>query len=128
MSNIFQKIFSTKKGVNSAKDSKNKDVHPIKMNLKGQRVQNIYDSGNFNINLNEAEYTGKEKGPPMLNMRTRIKVWGALCLVGLYFYLSYRLIIFRLKADDLDLMEREVNEEFKLKKKIQELDNINTKL
>ncbi len=125
MSNIFQKIFSTKKGVKAAKDSKNVDIHPITMNLKGQRVQSSFDSANFNINLNEAEYAGKEKGPPMLNMRTRVKVWGAFLCVGVYFYLSYRLIIFRLKADDLDLMEREVNEEFKLKTKIKELDNSN---
>lgn len=124
MSNVFQKIFSTKKKVNT-NNSKNLDVNPIKMNLKGQRVANHFDSANLNINLNEAEFVGKEKGPPMLNMSTRLKVWGALFCVGAYFYLCYRLIIFRLKADDLDLMEREVNDEFKLKTKINELNNGN---
>jgi hypothetical protein len=90
MSNVFQKIFKTIKKVNDRKNSKNVDVNnPIKMNIKGQRVHNHFDSANLNINLNEAEFLGNEKGPPMLNMRTRLKVWGALFCVGVYFYLSY---------------------------------------
>jgi hypothetical protein len=41
--------------------------------------------------------------------------------LGVYFYATYKLIRYRLKADDLDLMEREVNEEFKIKTKINEI-------
>ena len=122
MSNIFKQIFNKKNNVNLSK-SKNVDLDQIKMNLKGQRVNNHFDSANFNVNLDESENLGKEKGPPMLNMKTRVRVWGALFAVGVYFYLTYRLIIFRLKADDLDLMEREVNDQFVLKTKIKNLDN-----
>jgi hypothetical protein len=96
----------------------------IKINMKGQRVNHNIES-NFGMSTFDTEMQGIEKGPPMLNMRTRVKVWGALFCAGLYFYLCYRLIIFRLKADDLDLMEREVNEEFKLKTKLKELNKIN---
>ncbi len=124
MSKIFKNLFNSKEN-GKANKSKNVDAESIQMNLKGQRVNNYNDSSNFNLNLSEPDYIGKEKGPPMLNMRTRVKVWGALFCVGVYFYLSYRLIIFRLKADDLDLMEREVDEEFKLKRKIKELNEDN---
>jgi hypothetical protein len=119
MSNIFRKIFDAKKVINPVyKKAVKQDKIEIKMNLKGQRVN--YDNEGASM-IPDSDSAPRDKGPPMLNMKTRVKVWSALFLVGVYFYLCYRLIIFRLKSDDLDLMEREVNDEFKLKTKIKEL-------
>jgi hypothetical protein len=126
MSNIFRNIFKIKSKVNSQTSNNEKMASEgIKMNIKGQRVNNSFDGANMEFNTNEKDFVGKSKGPPMLNMKTRAKVWGALVFFGVYFYLTYRLIIFRLKSDDLELMEREVNEEFKLKTKINEINNKN---
>ncbi len=120
MSKIFKKIFGFKEKVNNQNiDEGSKEV--FKVNLKGQRVLENQEGGLNRYNMDHINK--KEQGPPMLNMRTRIKVWGALFGTGIYFYLCYKLIKFRLKADDLDLMEREVNEEFKLKLKINEFNN-----
>ena len=118
MSNIFKRIFKLKDKINiTTIDEQAKEG--FKVNVKGQRVVDNHDG--VGLNKYNIDYMNKkDKGPPMLNMRTRIKVWGALFSVGVYFYLCYRLIKFRLKSDDLDLMEREVNEEFKLKLKLDE--------
>ncbi len=117
MSSIFKKIFKLKEKVNNGSDEQ--ATEGFKVNVKGQRIIENNDSVGLN-KYNIDNLQKKDKGPPMLNMRTRIKVWGALFGVGIYFYLCYKLIKFRLKADDLDLMEREVNEEYKLKLKINE--------
>jgi len=118
MSNIFNKLSNIKKNVNSSNKEKI-EADGIKMNMKGQRVHSNIEGNNINMvydfDVNE------KKGPPMLNMKTRVKVWGAMMFAGLYFYLCYKLIRYRLKADDLDLMEREVSEEFKLKTKLKEI-------
>ncbi len=100
------------------KQIKNNDN--IKMNLKGQRVMEG-EGANMNLSTLDKDLYRKSSGPPMLNMRTRLKIWGAMFSVCLYVYATYRLIIYRLKSDDLDLMEREVNEEFKIRRKIDEL-------
>ncbi len=99
---------------------KKTNAESVRMNLKGQRVETT-EGPNINISTLENELFKKSSGPNMLNMKTRFKIWGAMFCVGLYFYLTYRLIIYRLKSDDLDLMEREVNEEFRIKKKLNEL-------
>ncbi len=102
-----------------SKEKAKQNNETIKMNVKGQRV--IEGEGaNMNLSTLEKDLHRSNSGPPMLNMRTRLKIWGALFGVGLYIYATYRLIIYRLKSDDLDLMEREVNEEFKIKRKIDE--------
>lgn len=117
MSSIFKNFFKLKEKVNNTGEEQIREG--FKVNVKGQRV--IENNDGVGINkYNTDNMQKKDKGPPMLNMRTRIKVWGALFGVGVYFYLCYKLIKFRLKADDLDLMEREVNEEYKLKLKINE--------
>jgi hypothetical protein len=99
---------------------KKQNNEAIKMNVKGQRVSEG-EGATMNASTLEKDLYRKSSGPPMLNMRTRIKIWGAMFGVGLYFYATYKLIRYRLNADDLDLMEREVNEEFKIKRKINEL-------
>ena len=118
MSNLFRKIFKLKEKVNNQTiDEQAREG--FKVNVKGQRV--VENQDGVGLNRYNLDYMSKkDKGPPMLNMRTRLKVWGALFGVGVYFYLCYRLIKFRLKSDDLELMEREVNEEYKLKMKINE--------
>jgi hypothetical protein len=118
---LFTKFLNFKNKVNSASPSEKMAQEGIKINIKGQRVQQVMDNSNLNVSAMDLDM--REKGPPMLNMKTRIKVWGALGLAGVYFYLCYKLIIYRLKADDLDLMEREVNEEFKLKRKLKEINS-----
>lgn len=124
MSSYFQKLKNLKTQVNTPRNE-SLIKEGIKINIKGQRVaENIEGGPNLNISRLDDDLYGRSKGPPMLNMRTRIKVWRAMFFVGLYFYLCYKLIIYRLKSDDLDLMEREVKEDFKLKRKVEELNNI----
>jgi hypothetical protein len=116
MSNIFQNFLKSKNKINTATNDAKTDG--VKMNVKGQRVIQG-DGPNINTSTLEKELYRRSSGPPMLNMRTRIKVWGALCGVLLYTYLTYKLIRYRLKADDLDLMEREVYEDVIIKKKLE---------
>ncbi len=125
MSRFIDKLFQTKNKINSesnnAKNNKKPNPKPktdINTNLKGQRIDYDFDAVNVSHGF---DINSKERAPQMLTMRTRIKVWGALFGIGLYFYLCYKLIRYRLKADDLDLMEREVNEEYKLKLKLKEI-------
>ena len=52
-----------------------------------------------------------DKGPRMLPRKTRFKSWMALGAIGVWFYCCYAILSYRLRADDLELMEREVYEE-----------------
>ncbi len=123
MSKLFKQLFRIKEKVNSQTiDEQAKEG--FKVNVKGQRVLENQDG--VGLNKYNLDYMSKkDKGPPMLSMRTRIKVWGSLFGVVGYFYFCYRLIKFRLKSDDLDLMEREISEEYKLKLKIDEFNKNN---
>jgi hypothetical protein len=120
MTSLFKKIFTLKNKV-SAKAKAPVLQESARMNLKGQKITESSEGLNFNLSSLDQELYSAGRGPPMLNMKTRVKVWLALLGVGVYFYFCYKLILYRLKADDLDLMEREVNEEYKLKKKIKHL-------
>jgi hypothetical protein len=55
----------------------------------------------------------------MLPRKQRFKVWGALSVLGLWFFSCYTLVAYRLKSDDLELMEREVYEELQKKKEVE---------
>ena len=55
----------------------------------------------------------------MLPRKTRFKVWGALFMLMAWFGGCYALIAYRLKSDDLELMEREVYEELQKKKEVE---------
>ena len=55
----------------------------------------------------------------MLPRQQRLKVWLALTAIGLWFTGCFSLVAYRLKSDDLELMEREVYEELKIKKEVQ---------
>ena len=52
----------------------------------------------------------------MLPRKTRFKSWMALGAIGVWFYCCYAILSYRLRADDLELMEREVYEELQQKK------------
>ena len=60
-----------------------------------------------------------EKGPRMLPRKTRFKVWAALTGLVSWFGMCFCLIAYRLRSDDLELMEREVYEELKMKKEVE---------
>ena len=55
----------------------------------------------------------------MLPRKQRFKVWGALMVLGAWFFGCYSLVSYRLKSDDLELMEREVYEELQKKKEVE---------
>ncbi len=55
----------------------------------------------------------------MLPRRTRFKAWAALLGIGGWFAFCFALIAYRLRSDDLELMEREVYEELKMKKEVE---------
>ena len=55
----------------------------------------------------------------MLPRAQRLKVWLALTGIGGWFVGCFALVAYRLRSDDLELMEREVYEELKLKKEVQ---------
>ena len=55
----------------------------------------------------------------MLPRAQRLKVWLALSAIGLWFTGCFSLVAYRLRSDDLELMEREVYEELKVKKEVQ---------
>ena len=56
----------------------------------------------------------------MLPRKVRFKVWMALIGFCSWFAFVYFIISFRLKSDDLELMEREVYEELKMKKQVEQ--------
>ena len=60
-----------------------------------------------------------EKGPRMLPRRQRFRVWAALTALVGWFGACFCLIAYRLRSDDLELMEREVYEELKMKKEVE---------
>ena len=124
MSQVFKKIlgkFSKKKSIPKT-ENYNKDG--VKMNVKGQRVVENESGPNLRISSLDNELYRLDKGPQMLNPRIRFKVWLMLFGIGMYFFLCYKLMLYRLKSDDLDLMEREVNEDESIKSKVKELNKI----
>lgn len=80
----------------------------------------------------EKQLFAVDKGPRMLPRAQRFKVWFALTAIGGWFFGCFTLVAYRLRSDDLELMEREVYEELKTKKEVQRfqerqrmLDNVN---
>ena len=60
-----------------------------------------------------------DRGPRMLPRWQRFKVWSALLAIGGWFFGCFSLVAYRLRSDDLELMEREVYEELKVKKEVE---------
>ena len=55
----------------------------------------------------------------MLPRRQRFKVWSAFMVLCAWFGGCYSLVAYRLRSDDLELMEREVYEELQKKKEVE---------
>jgi len=55
----------------------------------------------------------------MLTRTVRFKCWSAIIVLFGWFFGCFSLISYRLKSDDLELMERETYEELEQKKKIE---------
>ena len=106
-SSRLQRIFGRK----SKKES---EEMPL-MDIKGQRINY---TGQLDVSQGalENQLYGVDKGPRMLPRKVRFKVWGALTGLMLWFVSCFCLIAYRLRSDDLELMEREVYEELKMKK------------
>ena len=110
---VFQKIFGKNKKIQE-------DIP--KINLKGQRTYQQSQGKYPEINLDEIErqWYGIDRGPRMLPRRQRFKVWGALMGISSWFVGCFMLVAYRLRSDDLELMEREVYEELKIKKEVEQ--------
>ena len=120
MSKTF-KNFMNKINKNSAPRTENFTKEGFKMNVKGQRVVENDSGPSLKMSSLDNELYKKSKGPQMLSTKVRFKVWMMMFGVMVYFYVWYKLLLYRLKSDDLDLMEREVREEESIKRKVKEL-------
>ena len=94
------------------------------INVKGEKVFSAKGkSRSFEPEVSqgalERQLFANEKGPRMLPRNKRLKVWLALLGIGTWFFGCFCLVAYRLKSDDLELMEREVYEELRLKKEVQ---------
>ena len=67
----------------------------------------------------ERQLYALDHGPRMLPRTQRFKCWAALLGVGGWFGGCFALVAYRLRSDDLELMEREVYEELKIKKEVE---------
>ena len=124
MSKAIKSLFSKFSKTKTTPKTENYIKEGVKMNVKGQRVIDNDSGPNLKITSLDNDRYRMEKGPVMLNSRIRLKVWMMLICVGFYFIFWYKLELYRLKSDDLDLMEREVMEDQKMKKKVKELNKI----
>ena len=107
----FQSLFGKRKRV--------KEDIP-RMNVKGQRqYDRSMTSPEVNQGTIERQLYAVDKGPRMLPRAQRFKVWMALTAIGGWFVGCFALVAYRLRSDDLELMEREVYEELKMKKEVQ---------
>uniref|UniRef100_A0A7S3IHR2 Uncharacterized protein n=1 Tax=Strombidium inclinatum TaxID=197538 RepID=A0A7S3IHR2_9SPIT len=107
----MQKIFGRKR-------KKVSEEQPL-LDVKGNKIhygsQLEVSQGGIERHLFEID-----KGPRMLPRKTRFKVWTALIGIGSWFAFCFFIISFRLKSDDLELMEREVYEELAKKKEVEQ--------
>ena len=91
------------------------------INVKGEKVFSSKESGrtpDISMGAIERQLYANEKGPRMLPRRQRLKAWLALTGIGGWFFACFCLVAYRLRSDDLELMEREVYEELKMKKEV----------
>ena len=116
----LQKMFGSKK------EQKIKEEMPI-MNVKGHKTfGKPHGKGSTHIHpdvsagaMERQLYANEKNGPRMLSRMQRLKCWGALLAIGGWFTGCFVLVAYRLRSDDLELMEREVYEELKMKKEVQ---------
>ena len=98
------------------------DENIPKINIKGERMYKQSQGHYPEVNLGEIErqWYGIDQGPKMLPRKQRFKVWMALIGITSWFTGCFFLVAYRLRSDDLELMEREVYEELKLKKEVEQ--------
>jgi len=105
--NIFKKIFS----------GNQETSEHIKLNVKGQQV----DLNPKDFNPYTFKSTAKlSKSTDMFSTKTRVRMWGYMGAFVIYCFLLSKLLKYRLKADDLEIMEKEVKNEFEIKRRIKE--------
>ena len=97
----------------------NEDMPEI--NIKGQKTYTGASTMDTSSGALERQMYGLDKGPRMLPRRQRFKVWLALTAIGGWFFGCFSLIAYRLRSDDLELMEREVYEELRVKKEVERM-------
>ena len=106
------------------KRQKKTDENIPKINLKGEQTfSSSQNEGGFYPEVSEGalerQLYGIEKGPRALPRMKRAKVWMALSAIGFWFFSCFSLVAYRLRSDDLELMEREVYQELKVKKEVE---------
>ena len=105
----LQRMFGKKKKI--------RDDMPI-LDIKGNRI-NYSSNPDVSQGAIERQLYAIDKGPKMLPRKTRFRVWAALIGIVGWFFSCFCLIAYRLRSDDLELMEREVYEELRVKKDVE---------
>ena len=85
--------------------------------VKGNRIS-YSSSPDVSQGAIERQMFEIERGPRMLPRRVRARAWFGLGVFFIYFLSCFYLTKYRLRSDDLELMEREVYEELKTKKEV----------
>ena len=107
----YLKRFSQPKAKNLTSDH-------LKLDMKGQQIKlpENFTKDTFREQL-------AQSSPARFNSKTRFRIWGYFGLFVVYIYLISKLLKHRLKADDLEIMEREIKEEWEIKRKIKEIND-----
>mmetsp|Transcript_21188 Transcript_21188/g.18809 ORF Transcript_21188/g.18809 Transcript_21188/m.18809 type:complete len:156 (+) Transcript_21188:3-470(+) len=90
------------------------------VDIKGNRHRRQSAAG-VNQSQIERQLFKMEGGPRMLQRKQRFKAWMGLGMVGVWFTSCFFLIQYRLRSDDLELMEREVYEDLAKKREVEKL-------
>mmetsp|Transcript_21002 Transcript_21002/g.21791 ORF Transcript_21002/g.21791 Transcript_21002/m.21791 type:complete len:117 (-) Transcript_21002:364-714(-) len=112
--NFIRRAFRVKKKIKSDTQTS------MNMNIKGQQVKDSQPKYSEESIFKEANI--QSAYPTMYSTSTRIRIWSYLAIFCVYIYLLSKLMLHRLKADDLDLMEREVNRDWEIRRKVKELE------
>ena len=85
--------------------------------MKGQ-AQKHSDTPHTSYQTMEDQFFKVDKGPRMLPRKVRFKAWGGLTVMSGWVLFCFSMLAYRLRGDDLDIMERQVYEELAEKKKL----------
>ncbi|CAI2382794.1 unnamed protein product [Moneuplotes crassus] len=90
------------------------------VDIKGHRQKRQSAAGVKQSQIERQLYQ-LDNGPRMLTRRQRFRAWRGLSMLGLWFAACFFLIQYRLKSDDLELMEREVYEDLSKKREVERM-------
>lgn len=98
--------------------SKNLTSDHLKLDIKGQQIKlpENFTKDTFREQLNQSS-------PARFNSKTRVRIWTYFGFFCVYIFLVTKLLKHRLKSDDLEIMEREIKEEWEIKRKINEIND-----